>query len=420
VTASARWHGESEPHTSDLLLNAGGNWNSSSGEDVLSGFVSSDDRDVTRYAARVTAAMTRYFGASAWGLDAAANASYDYARIGFSSNSNTVVGGTGAISTAGNQIHDYSGFADLALGPGYGRIRDVTGVFDMQVLEERLEATGRLLHPLSAATRQHLAELFSVSGEFLAAHDRPDRFFWREVERLLREDGAIEGSFDAWSLMRALEPATLSVAITRRAGWRVSGGYELHLERGHVDFDNHMSTEQYSGGILIGSFADQNSQRLDLDETSGFARLDVSVHRPFGMRWQADLAGAARYGDGPRRQLVITSDLGLTYIIADRWLAAGAFTSITGSEYAVGTRFSPYWTVRALGQLSYFFEDSWSAFVGVDQQQARPHVVLSSTPVPPEGYQRQTLLQIGLTYRPAGRFEARGLGVTERLARGGI
>jgi len=421
LSAFARWHTESEPHTSDLFVNAGGDWNSTSDQSAYFGNASSSDRDVTRYSATVRAATTRYWGASAWGFDALAVASYSYDRAGLSGSSNTAVGGTGSINTSGDVFHRYRGSADLVLGPGYGRVRDVTGVFDMQVLEERLEATGRLVHPLSASTRQRLAELFSVSGEFLAAHDRPDRFFWREVERVLREDGAIEaGSFDAWSLMRALEPATLSVAITRRAGWRVTPGYELLLNRGHTDTDAYNTTEVYLGGILVGSSASQGSFRNDLDQSSGFATLDASVHRPFGMRWQADIAGAFRYGDGPNRQLLASSDLGLSYIVADRWLATGAFTSVTTSYYHEGTRFSPAWAVRASGQLSYFFEDRWSAFVGVDQQQDRAQVFFNDTPESPAGFQRQTQVQVGLTYRPAGRFEARGLGVAERVTPGGI
>jgi len=424
ASTSAHRHAESEAHTTDLLLLARGSWLSRrSSNQSFTAFSSNagddaSDRDV--YAVNGSASTTRYLGESSWGFDADVAASYGYVRD---------AGGSGNITTSGpsefrnrsdREIHDYQGSLSADLGPGYGRVRDVTGVFDMQVLEERLQATGRLVHPLSPTARQRLAELFSVSGDFLAAHDRPDRYLWREVERLLREDGAIEaGTFDAWSLMRALEPATLSIRITRLAGWRLSGVYQLEANRGHTDLDQQSSYVSFNNGVPTGSLEMSSSTRSTVHETHGFARADADVHRPFGMRWQMDIRGSGLYGDGPARQVTLLSSLALTYVLADRWVAMGGVTQSATSVVADSTRLSPGWSVGASAQLSYFFEDSWSVTAGVSQIQIRP-MFTSGGSSAPQGFLRQSQIVIGLTYRPVGRFEAPGLGVSERLAPGGI
>ena len=414
-------HAESEPSISDLFFQARGNWQSNRSEGHSDLGSQNFARDLDNYSAVVNGNTTRYLGASAWGVDAAASLFYSYARSGFGNTMSTFTGADESRTSLNSANHYYTGIANLLLGPGYGRVRDVTGVFDMQVLEERLAATGRLTHPVSPATRQRLAELFSVSGDFSAAHDRPSRYFWREVERLLREDGAIaEGSFDAWSLMRALEPATLSISVTRRAGWRVSGAYVFELDRGHADASTDFQQWSFSPGLPPSAVGSEFSSRRSLDENHGTAQAVVDYHRPLGMRWQVDLSSGGDYGDGPHRRATLSSALALTNVLADRWVATVMVSQFAQSEVADSVRLSPAWQIHGTAQLSYFFEDSWSLSAGLDHTQYRPVTTISGVAVTPNGYVRQTQIVIGLTYRPVGRFEAPGLGVSERLAPGGI
>ena len=41
--------------------------------------------------------------------------------------------------------------------------------------------------------RRQLAEAFYLQPEFSSAHERSDKYYWREVERILRTDGALDG-----------------------------------------------------------------------------------------------------------------------------------------------------------------------------------------------------------------------------------
>jgi hypothetical protein len=423
-TAAAR-HAESEALVSDLVLDLRGTWNTTRLTSSFSDSTGEQARDFSGdtgdYQASATASTTRYLHGSGWGVDAAVDAFYEYSRNANASTTSQASPFSRLIFGEDDVFHSYHGSLDALLGPGYGRVRDVTGVFDMQVLEHRLEATGRLRHPLSPAARQRLAELFSVSGDFLSAHDRPDRYLWREAERILREDDAIEaGTFDAWSLVRALEPATLSIVVTRRAGWRVAAAYEVALDRGHSDADRKSTIEFVSIGSPPELLQVTSGSRTSLDENRGFANASVEYHRPFGMHWQTDFSGTARYGDGPRRQIVITPAVGLTNVLADRWVATATGSLVSVSEILDGARSSPAWTARVTAQLSYFFEDSWSIAAGLDHQRARPLFTDATGVTSVQGSQRQTQLVLALTYRPVGRFEAPGLHVAERLAPGGI
>ena len=107
-------------------------------------------------------------------------------------------------------------------------------------------------------------------------------------------------------------------------------------------------------------------------------------------------------------------------MLADRWVATVMVSQFAQSEVADSVRLSPAWQIHGTAQLSYFFEDSWSLSAGLDHTQYRPVTTISGVAVTPNGYVRQTQIVIGLTYRPVGRFEAPGLGVSERLAPGGI
>src|SRR5262249_36178008 len=113
----------------------------------------------------------------------------------------------GSVSVSqSNEVHDRRRSAFGSASVGFGRVRDASVVFAVEVLEERLTATGALARPPSPEARQRLAELFFQRDEFSSPHTRPERFFWNEVERILRDDGALTGdAIGAESILLALE-----------------------------------------------------------------------------------------------------------------------------------------------------------------------------------------------------------------------
>lgn len=422
--SAAHRHAESERGIWDLASDAFGLWDHSESNNVFglfgSEFRDRDLLDIDVYEWVNSTSATRFLGDSRWGYDASAALSYQYSRSGRTEDQRSTgsLAATEVRQTQASNLHFYQGEADASLGAGFGRVRDVTGVFDAQVLEQRLAATGRLRHPLAPATRQRLAQLFSVRFDYGEVHDRPDRYFWREVERVLAQDDALAGGpFDAWSLERSLEPATLSIALARSVGWRVTAGYAVQARRGHSDRDQWAETVNLSGGVPTSSSRSESSARTIEKEDRGFVTLGATVARPYGMRGQVSLSTSLRYGDGPRQEALWLSSAELDHVVADRWVASATATHLVASRREGDVRVHPNWQVTALFQLAYFVEDALAITASEQLLQARPLVISSPGPTTTDGFFRQSELRIGLTYRPVGRFEAPGLGISERLTR---
>ena len=102
---------------------------------------------------------------------------------------------------------NFSYYASGSAALGLGRVRDATAVYDVYALEARLQEDGILTRPLLPATRQRLVDLIYISDDYGRVHERPARFFWREVGTALNEDGGlrVEG-LDAYNLYRIAEP----------------------------------------------------------------------------------------------------------------------------------------------------------------------------------------------------------------------
>ena len=418
---TAHHRAESEQRVWDLRADLAGQWNLSSRSNWLGSVYRSRDLSVfDNYFASIRASTTRFLGASDWGIDVDAGASYTSSRSGSSDDVTTFGTPTQSRNSTDASTHSYAGFVDEFMGPGYGRVRDVTGVFDAQVLERRLDSTGRLRHALSPDARRRLAELFSVRTSLGEAHDRPSRYFWREVERVLKADDALaEGWFDAQSLLRALESSTLAIPLVRLAGWRVSAGYFVELRRGHEDSERRDESVNITGGVPTTIFFFETGSRSTLDRDRELARLNLAYHRPVGMRWQMGLASSAAYGDGASRLALLESSAELDHVIADRWVLSATAAQQVESVQDDGVRTHPTWRAQGGLQLAYFMEDSWTLFARDQLFQERQHVSFVSfgVPIVASEFRRTNQLSIGLTYRPAGRFEAPGLGISERLTR---
>src|SRR5262249_22795493 len=113
----------------------------------------------------------------------------------------------------------------------------------------------------------------------------------------------------------------------------------------------------------------------------------------------------------------LSSTARLDHVIADRWVASAAASQLIVSRRSSGVRLHPTWQTSVELELAWFVEDSWAITATERLSQARPRVVFSGGPVGSDAFQREHQLQVGLTYRPVGRFEAPALGISERLTR---
>ena len=410
------WHAELDSRQYDLFIMPSVSWNrarfqSDQDDALIHQQVSKDRFDYQTLSA--FASRNDYLGGGHWFLTYRASGSLALLDDIRSDNGRLVSGTLERLTGNALALRSYSYLGTARVGAGLGRIRDVSGVYGAQLLEQRLLVSGALSRPLSPDTRRRLASLYYIEPDLAAAHDRPDKYFWREVERVLREDGALAGgALDAWSLQRLLEPASRMGTWRRGRGTALSvtiGGSSL---RGHLDQDGEQHDLTYSGGLLVSGFASTFSARQRLKQDMVGPGLDFDFERPLGMRWQLEFHAGGTYGVDWTRPVRLQSSAGVTWLVADRWYASGALAQFVFSTRVNGVRAEPGWVAQATGAIGYWVEDAWSLELRLQQDQRMSHY-LSTTPE--ENYTRSGGLSFGLTYRPAGRFTAPGLGISERL-----
>ncbi len=305
-------------------------------------------------------------------------------------------------------IHGYDTAGYLTASIGYGRVRDATVVYAVHVLEERLRESGALTRPLSAAARERLAALEYVAPDLADVHDRPDRFTWREVEHILREDGALsERGLDAYSVVRGRE--SVFGFVQRPTGFFVGPAVTATTEHTVTRQEIQSTRMVDQGGTTLLYSNDATSLRRVGSSDAFWVGGTAEIHRPVGWAWQLDAAAdvntPARSGE---RGLIALASADAQWMIADRW-------AITGTASYVRNYFSPrgsdgvlsydVWQAAYGVRLGYFLEDHVQLTASVGEVQQRTHDSTFTV----ESYQRSGQFKLGLTYRFFGRFEAPGI-----------
>ena len=295
--------------------------------------------------------------------------------------------------------------ARVEVGVARGRVRGVTGVFTARLLLERLRVDGRLEREPSPSTARELAELFYLSDAFSAAHELPQKFFWREVERVLKEDGALgTAGFDAFDLLHGLDPLVVaSGRFMRYAGWQ--GGPLLQYEHAHeilhrTDWQVFTITRDDTLIQFENSF--RGAGRSSSSDDNVIAGAFAEWHRPMGLRTQLDLSGDASFAvGGSDERTEIRSAASIGHLVGERWFLAASARHLR--LVGTGTEPADLWQTTAELSARYFLEDRWSLSLALSQFQYRPG---------PSGFnstfQRENRLEIGLGYR-RGAFDAPGL-----------
>ena len=248
-------------------------------------------------------------------------------------------------------------FASLRVAVGAGRVRDATPVFDAILLEERLQRDGALAHPLSPVARQRVADLYAVGPDFNLPHDLPGKFFWRELERTLREDGALADSgFDAYALRHADESLVVARGFFfRPTGWFAGPTLVASHQHGVRRVNGSSRFVHFTDGSLdassIGSVSDR--QRSSFDRT--LYGLTAEFHRPLGDRTQLGFSEDVGFDLGPDPTgIELSGFASLQRLIAERWF--GELDLSHGRSLRGDPEFS-IWSARVDGEIAYFLED---------------------------------------------------------------
>jgi len=277
----------------------------------------------------------------------------------------------------------------------------------VQVLEHRLHETGAIHGELSPGARERLAALYTVEGDLSFAHQRPTKYFWRELERLLADDGVLgPGGLDAYTVQRLVEPIELgNRSFSRTRGYSFGPLVVLGKGWSRASYEAKLQDLRFVADTLYYSYTD-SIPRTKVDDHAETINtgLFVEYHRPFGMRWQADAFSRALVTDGAK-QLDLSSSLDAVWAIADRWQWNASLSHVATSPGQGRARKVERWTLDTTWSLNYFFEDSWVFQAGYENLQDH-----SST-----SFRRNDTYLLGVTYQFAGWLAAPGLFEPMRL-----
>ena len=314
---------------------------------------------------------------------------------------------TEAQFTSSETLGGYNVSSQLAAGLDWGRVRDVTPVYQVQVLEQRLLQEGTIQRELSRTARERLASLYTTEGRLAFAHDRPTKYFWRELERLLTDDGVLsERGLDAYAVQRLLEPLTIRGSVLFRArGLSVGPQVVLLQQQSHVSTGSTFSNALYVNGTLANA-SETVIPRTETNDRNDFILSGVSLryHEPFGPRWQVDGDSQALVTESGE-DFLLSTGLQAVWLVADRWYADAKLAHNLRAPGSGWDRKPETWNLTYGTSLSYFLEDDWAFTLSARQQQR--HDTFS--------YRRQEVFSLGVSYRFSGFLNAPGVFEPMRL-----
>jgi hypothetical protein len=374
-------------------------------------------------AGTLSAALRKYPVVSPWALELGASLKCNFSQSRYqyeSENDNPDAYEIKYIQYEKSWGYDY--YASLSAGIGYGRVRDATAIYTVQVLEDRLTATGALKNPLTKTAREKLAALFYNQGMYASIHDRSGKFFWKDVEQVLRDEGALSNTtLDAYSLYRADEN-TIPSEINGRTYSLVKGftrysGYwaGLTVQGNHDHYINRDWTNHYN---ILHSTPDQHS-----DEVTRFIRYDYwtdhiwmgvrgEYHKPLGMRWQVDGSGSLLFPtDRMSKSMQLSTDVSLVYQISDRFqfnVYGNQNRDLEKSGTRYGVKYLDNWSVNLGAGIYYYIEDNLRAGLSYTNSQQRLFPQSSSSSNDGRYYESDDYFTVGLSYHFLGRGEIQG------------
>ncbi len=291
-----------------------------------------------------------------------------------------------------------------SLGFGVGRVRDVGGVYVAYVIEQRLREEGVLTAELSAATRQRLSELAFTRPDLKHRHQRPDRFYWQEVERILCSDPSVDcANLDAYALYRIDESPFESQYVMRRCGFflgaELVGSHDRRISRQSQEH----SEDRWVAGILQNQVTYSISNRNEHFSDALSAQIAAEYFRPISPEWQLDAEVNVRF---PLREQEVGdwtdvwSHATLTWLLTDRWFVQ---TTARFQRYIYrdlqGQRNSDRWYTSGIVDVSYYLEDHVALNLETDWNFNRSYNRYNQRQVSEVTYMNTS---VGLTYHFKG------------------
>jgi hypothetical protein len=351
--------------------------------------------------------------------------------------------------TQSNYQYYFTGNASV----GWGRVREVSVVYDVTILERRLQDCGMMTRPLQQDTKQKLMDLLYVQSDLKSVHERPARFFWKEMQAVLEADGGVKpGGLDAYALYRVAEPYlgqynVRSSSYSTYQGIQDDEGYRYRTQD-RPSFSAVGSFSRYRGYFvgLTAEFTHAHDVQRLTTETMNYTEDDSAaaayynrqyvhenswsdvlsiggrfeIHKPIGMRLQLD--GSTRVlfpqQDAPKA-MKVSSRVTATYLVADRWLcsvSALQFHNIQRINRSNALeRIQDDWGTDLAANLAYYIEDNLALSLQWENQQNKATYRYANYDnqyavfYRQSNYNRYNIVYLGITYHILGKMSAPGV-----------
>jgi hypothetical protein len=326
------------------------------------------------------------------------------------------------ITERNDSATNYSHRVSAGAGFGIGRVRNPTGIYEAQVLEQRLRETGALTRDLSPEARRRLANVMYVRRPFDFTTDRPGKEVWQEIERILSDDGALaERGLDPYSVLRAEEPhfgtgdllrdGVPVSPVLRQTGALVSLFLDVTSDYAAANVDFHTFTQQVVDDSVVGESRFSQDLHADDSRDQVLLSLEGQYHRPVGPHWQLD--GFTRVSLPLQKDdssFQWRTDLSATWLVADRWIGSAFLSQDWFDADRIGDSLLGNRTTWEYGAgVSYYIEDSLLLTLAAKALQ-QDFERFEAPPSPSSSsFRRSQSVSLGLTYFFAGWFAAPGM-----------
>ncbi|MBN1301867.1 MAG: hypothetical protein JW995_11690 [Melioribacteraceae bacterium] len=157
-----------------------------------------------------------------------------------------------------NDVQQY----DVTFGFGYGKMRNVTPLVQAARLQNRLMVLNKLNKPFDNETMIALAQQLSKSSAYNNVYDRPEKYFWNDIESTLNSHGISLSTLNQYaaSYLREVEN---EIRFMRYEGFMINPllGLEYRKSRYYYGPGDEDAQE---GSLLLFGFAFDYCTQLNL------------------------------------------------------------------------------------------------------------------------------------------------------------
>lgn len=282
----------------------------------------------------------------------------------------------------------------LGFGFGFGKLRDVTSVINALRFQDRLKTVNVINEDLPADVIHNIASQFSSYDRYKAAYDRPNKYFWNDMEKQLSTANIPLETASSYSKLYVFESLS-ELKYRRMEGQIISFSGNLKYTKAQIrDLSKLIMQFGYGEGLNSSYYEITSESILPGIVIEGIFSHQKSLHS----QTRGKLVLESRTNISDRKSLVnlhgINGELGYDYEITDQIVFQ--LTNYAGfnvvnrdiSESIMSNNFNP--------KLSVFLEDQLS--IDLNYNFIYQENTLEAKPKSITYYSRDHRVFLGLNY----------------------